>query len=219
MEGDAAAFLNEIKNIPGTTLPNKFDGPRPKSSTEMAYELVSGYTELLKTINTDTAVINVNSATIDEKSGSAQNRFYGRGPTGGPSNYVGRMSTSGLPSISNPVDYGKKSIAPNYQYQTGSAYTYSAPVAPVKKSMGGLIKMSAFPKMSSGGPVINTVPKYNSGGSVYASKSSSSSSVIIQSMPVYFAEAPGNPKEFFAKLKEAARQEGAKVSSGGKIAQ
>ena len=79
---------------------------------------------------------------------------------------------------------------------------------------GGLVKM-----MNSGGPVINSVPKYNNGGNVYSSKSSSSSSVIIQSMPVYFAEAPDNPKEFFAKLKEAARQEGAKVSSGGKKAQ
>jgi len=91
-------------------------------------------------------------------------------------------------------------------------------------SKGGLVgsknlSMPKFNRMSMGGPVVNSVPKYKSGGSVYASKSSSSSSVIIQSMPVYFAEAPGNPKEFFAKLKEAARQEGAKVSSGGKIAQ
>ena len=80
------------------------------------------------------------------------------------------------------------------------------------------LSMPKFNKMGMGGPVVNSVPRYNAGGFVSSSKSSSSS-VIIQSMPVYFAEAPDNPKEFFAKLKEAARQEGAKVSSGGKKAQ
>jgi len=88
-------------------------------------------------------------------------------------------------------------------------------------SKGGLVgsknlSMPKFNRMSMGGPVVNSVPKYKSGGSVYASKSSSSSSVIIQSMPVHFAQAPNNPKEFFAQIEEMARQKGIKVLAGGR---
>jgi hypothetical protein len=68
--------------------------------------------------------------------------------------------------------------------------------------------------MGMGGPVVNSVPKYNAGGYVSSSRSSSSSSVIIQSMPIHFAQAPNNPKEFFAQMEEMARQKGIKVSQG-----
>jgi TP901 family phage tail tape measure protein len=210
-EGPAAALVDATKAI-GFNMPDKFSGPRPKGTTEIAQEIASRFPELLKTINADSAVINVNSATIDEKRGVTE-RFYGRGPSGGPSNYTGRMGTSGLPSISNPVDYGKKSIAPNYQYQSGSSYVYTPPVAD--------IKVPSIPKMSSSGPVISTVPKSNFGGIFdrSSSSSSSSSSVNIGTLSVNYPKAPDNAKEFFAQVEEIARQKGIKVTSGGKKAQ
>jgi hypothetical protein len=211
MEGPAAEFLNEIKNIPGVTLPNKFAGPRPKSSTEMAYEVVSGYSELLKTINTDTAVINVKSAEIDDKSKVPENRNYARGPVG----TTGKGGSGIVPRPSTTTVYGKDPVVVP-RYQTGSTYTYSAPVAPVKKSMGGLIKMSSIPKMSAGGPVINTVPRYNKGGIVNSSNSSSSSSVRIETLSINYPTAPTNAKEFFAQVEEIARQKGIKVLAGGR---
>jgi hypothetical protein len=92
-------------------------------------------------------------------------------------------------------------------------------VAPVKKSMGGLIKMSSIPKMSSGGPVISTVPRYNQGGMVNRSSSSSSSpSVNIDTLSINYPTAPGNAREFFAQVEEIARQKGIKVMSGGRTA-
>jgi TP901 family phage tail tape measure protein len=207
MEGPAAEFLNEIKNLPGVTLPNKFAGPRPKSSTEMAYEVVSGYSELLKTINADSAVINVKSAIIDEKKNADVKNVRPMGTTGkGGSGFIPRPSATTV--------YGKDPVVP--RYQTGSTYTYSAPVAPVKKSMGGLIKMSSIPKMSSGGPVINTVPRYNKGGIVNSSNSSSSSSVRIETLSINYPTAPTNAKEFFAQVEEIARQKGIKVLAGGR---
>jgi hypothetical protein len=88
-------------------------------------------------------------------------------------------------------------------------------------SKGGMVSnknlsMPKFNRMSMGGPVINSVPRYKSGGSVSSSKSSSSPSVIIQSMPINFAQAPNNPKEFFAQIEEMARQKGIKVLAGGR---
>jgi hypothetical protein len=68
--------------------------------------------------------------------------------------------------------------------------------------------------MGMGGPVVNSVPRYNSGGYVSSARSSSSSSVIIKEMPVYFQQSPNNPKEFFAQMEELARQKGIKVSQG-----
>jgi len=92
-----------------------------------------------------------------------------------------------------------------------SPYANMASGSKPKMATGGLVKM-----MNSGGPVINSVPRYNNGGNVYSSKSSSSSSVIIQSMPIHFAQSPNNPKEFFAQIEEMARQKGIKVLAGGR---
>jgi len=211
VDGEAVKFLDSVKAA-GIKMPDKFDGPRPKGTTEMAQEIFSGYAKLLEDINAERDKIYSNPATIDAKPGVTE-RFYGRGPTGGPSNYTGRMGTSGLPSISNPVDYGKKSIAPNYQYQSGSSYVYTPPVAD--------IKVPSIPKMSSSGPVISTVPKSNFGGGVFdrSSSSSSSSSVNIGTLTVNYPKTPDNPKEFFARVEEIARQNGIKVSPGGKKAQ
>ena len=206
MEGPAAEFLNEIKNIPGVTLPNKFAGPRPKSSTEMAYEIVSGYSELLKTINTDTAVINVKSAEIDDKSKVPENRNYARGPMG----TTGRGASGYVPQIPKTTTYTEKP-----SYAAGSYFSYT-PGSPIKKSMGGLIKMSTVPRMSAGGPVINTVPRYNKGGIVNSSNSSSSSSVRIETLSINYPTAPTNAKEFFAQVEEIARQKGIKVLAGGR---
>jgi hypothetical protein len=206
MEGPAAEFLNEIKNIPGVTLPNKFAGPRPKSSTEMAYEIVSGYSELLKTINTDPAVINVKSAEIDDKSKVPENRNYARGPVG----TTGRGASGYVPQIPKTTTYTEKP-----SYAAGSYFSYT-PGSPIKKSMGGLIKMSTVPRMSAGGPVINTVPRYNKGGIVNSSNSSSSSSVRIETLSINYPTAPTNAKEFFAQVEEIARQKGIKVLAGGR---
>ncbi len=84
---------------------------------------------------------------------------------------------------------------------------------------GGMVSnrpllMPKFNRMGMGGPVVNSVPRYNTGGYVSSSRSSSSSSVIIQSMPVYFEQSPNDPKKFFAQMEEMARQKGIKVSQG-----
>jgi len=211
VDGEAVKFFDSAKAA-GIKMPDKFDGLRQKGTTEMAQEIFSKYPTLLEDINSERDKIYGNSATTDAKPGVTE-RYYGRGPTGGPLNYVGRMSTSGLPSISNPVDYGKKSISPNYQYQSGSSYTYTPPVAD--------IKVPSIPKMSSSGPVISTVPKSNFGGIFDRSStlSSSSSSVNIGTLSVNYPKAPDNAKEFFAQVEEIARQKGIKVTSGGKKAQ
>ena len=68
--------------------------------------------------------------------------------------------------------------------------------------------------------MISTVPKSNFGGIFdRSSSSSSSSSVNIGTLTVNYPKTPDNPKEFFARVEEIARQNGAKVSSGGKKAQ
>ena len=195
------------------TMPDKFSGPRPKGTTEMAQEIAQMYKSSVENtaITAETANISVNSAKIDEKSASALDRFYGRGASGAsskPSQYTGRFGSSGLVPTSKVFDYN---------YQTGSSYI--PPVTPIKKSMGGLVKMSSFPKMSAGGPVINSVPRYNSGGIVNRSNSSSSSSsVTIETLSINYPTAPGNAREFFAQVEEIARQKGIKVMSGGRTA-
>jgi hypothetical protein len=71
--------------------------------------------------------------------------------------------------------------------------------------------------MGMGGPVINSVPRYGTGGQVYSARSSSSSpSVVINTLSIEFPSSPANAKEFYAQIKEIARQEGTKVLSGGK---
>ena len=89
---------------------------------------------------------------------------------------------------------------------------------------GGMVtnrpmSMPRVNRMGMGGPVINSVPRYGNGGSVYASRSSSSSSsVTINTLSIEFPNSPANAKEFYAQIKEIARQEGTKVLSGGKSA-
>jgi len=91
-------------------------------------------------------------------------------------------------------------------------------------AMGGMVtskpmSMPRVNRMGMGGPVINSVPRYGNGGSVYASRSSSSSSsVTINTLSIEFPNSPANAKEFYAQIKEIARQEGTKVLSGGKSA-
>jgi TP901 family phage tail tape measure protein len=75
------------------------------------------------------------------------------------------------------------------------------------------LTMPRFNKMGMGGPVVNSVPRYNAGGYVSTSKSSSSS-VTINTLSIEFAGAPANAKEFYAQIKEIARLEGTKVSDG-----
>ena len=89
-------------------------------------------------------------------------------------------------------------------------------MTPIKKSMGGLVKMSTVPRMSAGGPVISTVPRYNKGGIVNSSNSSSSSSIKIETISINYPTAPTNAKEFFAQVEEIARQKGIKVLAGGR---
>ena len=203
-------------------------------------ELAKAYMpkNLNTTLNADKVYLN---ATEILDSGSFKNptsfgKVAGLDPAEISKSIFGRL---GANSMQQKVEEyaSKKGIKPGEQFTIGSGnkadQTYKdyqfrvredGTVVLVKKfAAGGMVSnrplsMPKFNKMGLGGPVVNSVPRYNSGGFVSSSKSSSSS-VIIQSMPVYFAEAPDNPKEFFAKLKEAARQEGAKVSSGGKKAQ
>jgi hypothetical protein len=88
-------------------------------------------------------------------------------------------------------------------------------------SKGGLVgsknlSMPKFNRMSMGGPVINSVPRYNKGGIVNSSNSSSSSSVRIETLSINYPTAPTNAKEFFAQVEEIARQKGIKVLAGGR---
>jgi hypothetical protein len=92
-----------------------------------------------------------------------------------------------------------------------SPYANMASGSKPKMATGGLVKM-----MNSGGPVINTVPRYNKGGIVNSSNSSSSSSVRIETLSINYPTAPTNAKEFFAQVEEIARQKGIKVLAGGR---
>ena len=89
-------------------------------------------------------------------------------------------------------------------------------------AMGGMVtnrpmSMPRVNRMGMGGPVINSVPRYGNGGSVYNTRSnSSSSSVVINTLSIEFPNSPANAREFYAQIKEIARQEGTKVLSGGK---
>ena len=204
--GPAALLLDEAKKS-GVDMPSKFAGPRPKGSTEMAQEIASRYTELLKDINADTAVINVKSAKIDDKSGVIENRNYARGPMG----TTGKGGSGYVPQIPKTTTYTEKPA-----YSPGNYFSYT-PGSPIKKSMGGLVKMSSFPKMSAGGPVVSSVPRYNRGGIVNGSIGSSSS-VTIETLSINYPTAPGNAREFFAQVEEIARQKGIKVMSGGRTA-
>ena len=222
---------NKVGVYDGNTLSYREKSPQERAKDFMPKNLNT-------TLNTDKVYLNAREI-LD--SGSFKNptsfgKVAGLDPAEISKSIFGRL---GANSMQQKVEEyaSKKGIKPGEQFTIGSGnkadQTYKdyqfrvredGTVVLVKKfAAGGMVSnrplsMPKFNKMGMGGPVVNSVPRYNAGGFVSSSKSSSSS-VIIQSMPVYFAEAPDNPKEFFAKLKEAARQEGAKVSSGGKKAQ
>jgi hypothetical protein len=124
---------------------------------------------------------------------------------------TGKGGSGYVPQIPKTTTYTEKPA-----YSPGNYFSYT-PGSPIKKSMGGLVKMSSFPKMSAGGPVVSSVPKYNRGGIVNSS-SGSSSSVTIETLSINYPTAPGNAREFFAQVEEIARQKGIKVMSGGRTA-
>ena len=179
-------LVDAAKKIPGMVMPSPTDRGRTKTTTEIARELSDRYAESLKDIKAESVYITAAKIVEDSTNRKTDTSILGKIKSG-----LGKALTGFVIS--------------------GTPYGSMASGSKPKMATGGLVKM-----MNSGGPVINSVPKYNNGGNVYSSKSSSSSSVIIQSMPVYFAQAPDNPKEFFAKLKEEARKEGAKVLAGGR---
>ena len=199
MKDPLTAFLGAAKDIPEFVMPNKFDGPRPKGSNEIAQDILSTYGPLLKLINEDPAVKNGN---IAENPNVMQSRNYARGPMG----TVGRGGFGFVPQRSTSTVYSQDPVYPKGNY-------FSRP--PVSD-----IKAPSIPKMSSSGPVISTVPKSNFGGIFDRSSTlSSSSSVNIGTLSVNYPKAPDNAKEFFAQVEEIARQKGIKVTSGGKKAQ
>jgi TP901 family phage tail tape measure protein len=199
-------------------------------------ELAQGYmpTELGKALKADKVYI---TATEVLNTGSFKNpTSFGRVPGLDPAEiYKSIFGRLGANSMQQRVEeYAlKRGIKPGQQFTLGSGnkedQTYKdyqfrvredGTVVLVKKfAAGGMVTnrplaMPKFNRMGMGGPVVNSVPRYNSGGYVSSSRPSSSSSVIIQSMPVYFEQSPNDPKKFFAQMEEMARQKGIKVSQG-----
>jgi len=222
---------NKVGVYDGNTLSYREKSPQERAKDFMPKNLTT-------TLNTDKVYVNAREI-LD--SGSFKNpTSFGKVPGLDPAeisrSIFGRL---GANSMQQKVEeYAlKKGIKPGQQFTIGSGnkedQTYKdyqfrvredGTVVLVKKfAAGGMVSnrplsMPKFNKMGMGGPVVNSVPRYNSGGFVSSSKSSSSS-VIIQSMPIHFAQAPNNPKEFFAQIEEMARQKGIKVMSGGRTAQ
>ena len=179
-------LVDAAKKIPGMVMPSPTDRGRTKTTTEIARELSDRYAESLKDIKAESVYITAAKIVEDSTNQKIDTSILGKIKSG-----LGKALTGFVMS--------------------GTPYGSMASGSKPKMATGGLVKM-----MNSGGPVINSVPKYNKGGNVYSSKSSSSSSVIIQSMPIHFAQAPNNPKEFFAQIEEMARQKGIKVLAGGR---
>jgi hypothetical protein len=199
-------------------------------------ELAQGYmpTELGKALKADKVYI---TATEVLNTGSFKNpTSFGRVPGLDPAEiYKSIFGRLGANSMQQRVEeYAlKRGIKPGQQFTLGSGNkedkTYKdyqfrvredGTVVLVKKfAAGGMVTnrplaMPKFNRMGMGGPVVNSVPKYNSGGHVSSPRPSSSSSFIIQSMPVYFEQAPNDPKKFFAQMEEMAKLKGIKVSQG-----
>jgi hypothetical protein len=222
---------NKVAVYDGSTLSYREKSPQERAKDFMPKNLTT-------TLNADKVYVNAREI-LD--SGSFKNptsfgKVAGLDPAEISRSIFGRL---GANSMQQKVEEyaSKKGIKPGEQFTIGSGnkadQTYKdyqfrvredGTVVLVKKfAAGGMVSnrplsMPKFNKMGMGGPVVNSVPRYNSGGFVSSSKSSSSS-VIIQSMPIHFAQAPNNPKEFFAQIEEMARQKGIKVMSGGRTAQ
>jgi hypothetical protein len=198
-------------------------------------ELAQGYmpTELGKALKADKVYI---TATEVLNTGSFKNPTnFGKVPGLDPSGiYSSAFGRFGANSMQQKVEeYAlKKGIKPGQQFTLGSGNksdnTYKdyqfrvredGTVVLVKKfAAGGMVTnrplaMPKFNRMGMGGPVVNSVPKYHSGGHVSSSKSSSSS-VVINTLNIEFPNTPPNAKEMYAQIKEIAKLEGTKVSQG-----
>jgi hypothetical protein len=206
---------------------------REKTPQERAKDFMPK--DLSKTLNTDTVYVNAKNL-IDNAGTFNKPKDFGRVPGLDPRDiYKTAWGRIGPNSAQQQVEeYARaQGVKPGQQFTLGSGNkkdnTYKdyqfrvredGTVVLVKKfAAGGMVTnrplaMPKFNRMGMGGPVVNSVPKYNSGGYVSSSRSSSSSSVIIKEMPVYFQQSPNNPKEFFAQMEELARQKGIKVSQG-----
>jgi hypothetical protein len=124
VEGEAANFLKSAKEA-GIVMPDKFDGPRQKSSTELAQEIAERYKDLRSSIDVDTAVITVNSATLNGESVAGENKNRPTGTTGrGGNGYV--------PPSPQTTTYPKKP-----EYSPGSYFSYNAPTVPKLHNLNG----------------------------------------------------------------------------------
>jgi TP901 family phage tail tape measure protein len=122
VEGEAARFLKDAQES-GIKMPNKFDGPRQKSSTEMAQEIAGRYKDLLTNIDADTAVITVKSATLNGEA------IAGETPKVG---YTGRYGGTRPPVAPKTTTYSKKP-----EYSPGSYFSYNAPTVPKLHNLNG----------------------------------------------------------------------------------
>ena len=201
-------------------------------------ELAKGYmpTDLNKTLNADKVYINAKEI-IDNAGTFSKPKDFGRVPGLDPRDiYKTAWGRIGANSAQQQVEeYAKaQGVKPGQQFTLGSGNkkdnTYKdyqfrvredGTVVLVKKfAAGGMVTnrplaMPKFNKMGMGGPVVNSVPRYNSGGYVSSSKSSSSS-VVINTLNIEFPNTPPNAKEMYAQIKEIAKLEGTKVSDGKK---
>ena len=181
-----AQLVDAAKKIPGMVMPSPTDRGRTKTTTEIARELSDRYAESLKDIKAESVYITAAKIVEDSTNRKTDTSILGKIKSG-----LGKALTGFAIS--------------------GTPYGSMASGSKPKMATGGLVKM-----MNSGGPVINTVPRYHQGGSVNRSSSSPSSSVRIETLSISYPTAPANPKEFFAQVEEIARQKGIKVLAGGR---
>jgi hypothetical protein len=181
-----AQLVDAAKSIPGFVMPSPTDRGRTKTTTEIAREISDKYAESLKDIKADNVYITAAKIVEDSTNRKTDTSILGKIKTG-----LGKALTGFVVG--------------------GTAYGNMASGSKPKMATGGLIKM-----MNSGGPVINTVPRYDKGGVVNSSNRSSSSSVRIETLSINYPTAPNNAKELFAQVEEMARQKGIKVLAGGR---
>jgi TP901 family phage tail tape measure protein len=181
-----AQLVDAAKSIPGFVMPSPTDRGRTKTTTEIAREISDKYAESLKDIKADSVYITAAKIVEDSTNRKTDTSILGKIKTG-----LGKALTGFVVG--------------------GTAYGNMASGSKPKMATGGLVKM-----MNSGGPVINTVPRYDKGGVVNSSNRSSSSSVRIETLSINYPTAPNNAKEFFAQVEEMARQKGIKVLAGGR---
>ena len=209
---------------------------REKTPQERAKDFMPK--DLSKTLNTDTVYVNAKNV-IDNAGTFSRPKDFGKvsglDPAAINKTIWGRV---GANSMQQKVEeYAlKQGVKPGQQFTLGAGNkkdnTYKdyqfrvredGTVVLVKKfAAGGIVSnrplsMPKFNKMGMGGPVVNSVPRYNRGGIVNGS-SGSSSSVTIETLSINYPTAPGNAREFFAQVEEIARQKGIKVMSGGRTA-